>query len=59
VYYKLQEMVNQNEEYQISKDINRTYPEQEFFKEEIATGNNKLYNVLKAYANYDGVIGYV
>ena len=29
------------------------------WREDIKGGNNKLYNVLKAYANYDNEVGYV
>lgn len=47
------------EEYRISKDINRTLPELGLFKQDIKSGQNKLYNVLKAYACYDNKLGYV
>lgn len=52
-------MENQNDEYNISKDVFRTVPESHKFKEPIEHGNNKLFNVLKAYACYDNEIGYV
>lgn len=29
------------------------------FKEDLKAGNNKLFNVLKAYANYDNEVSYV
>ena len=31
----------------------------ELWGEDLNCGNNKLFNVLKAYANYDNEIGYV
>ena len=31
----------------------------ELWEEDLSCGNNKLFNVLKAYANYDNEIGYV
>lgn len=42
----------------IGKDIKRTLPELQMFNEDISSGKNRLYNVLKAYANYDNEIGY-
>lgn len=38
----------------IVRDIDRTYPNQELFKEK----QQALFNVLKAYALYDSEIGY-
>lgn len=52
-------MKNPNESYNIVKDLHRTLPELEIFKIDYETGNNTLYNVLLAYANYDNEIGYV
>eukprot|EP00350_Pseudokeronopsis_sp_OXSARD2_P009886 CAMPEP_0170547980 /NCGR_PEP_ID=MMETSP0211-20121228/6296_1 /TAXON_ID=311385 /ORGANISM="Pseudokeronopsis sp., Strain OXSARD2" /LENGTH=52 /DNA_ID=CAMNT_0010853245 /DNA_START=853 /DNA_END=1011 /DNA_ORIENTATION=+ len=52
-------MKNDNDEYNIVKDIYRTLPEKKLFQEKIESGNNKLYNVLKAYSCYDNEIGYV
>lgn len=45
-------------EYTISKDIMRTFPELDQHKEDISTGNNSLFNVLKAYAVYDPDVKY-
>jgi hypothetical protein len=53
------ELKNEEEEYNITKDINRTFPELNKFKEDISSGKNKLFNVLKAYSCYDNEIGYV
>ena len=34
-------------------------PQFDLWKEDWKSGNNKLFNVLKAYANYDTEVGYV
>ncbi len=52
-------MENEKDSYNIVKDLNRTLPELEIFKTDYKTGNNHLYNVLKAYSCYDNEIGYV
>ena len=52
-------MENTHDEYLISKDIYRTLPDQKLFKEEFKQGENKLFNVLKAYSCYDNEVGYV
>jgi hypothetical protein len=52
-------MNNGEDEYNISKDIARTYPELGLFTEDLNGGKNKLYNVLKAYSCLDNEIGYV
>ena len=46
-------------ENQIQKDIIRTMSELKLWREDSQGGNNKLYNVLKAYANYDQEVNYV
>lgn len=52
-------MKNEENDYNISKDVNRTFPELELFTEDLLGGRNKLFNVLKAYSIYDNEIGYV
>ena len=52
-------MDNHSQEYLISKDIYRTMPETGLFIMDYKTGNNPLFNVLKAYTCYDNKIGYV
>lgn len=42
----------------ISKDIMRTFPHDKAHKENWNSGNNKLYNVLKAYSSYDPEVRY-
>ena len=42
----------------IIKDLKRTDPGNEDWKVEQKTGSNHLYNVLRAYVNYDPEIGY-
>ena len=43
----------------ISKDVSRTLSYLKMWNEEHTCGNNKLFNVLKAYANYDNEVSYV
>ena len=40
----------------IRRDIARTYPEHEFFKEKV--GQEALFNVIKAYSVHDREVGY-
>lgn len=42
----------------ITKDLGRTFPGNEEFKINHETGDNRLYNVLKAYSAYDPETGY-
>lgn len=59
LYQKLLEFDNEEAEKQIDKDVERTMSELNLWREDSSGGNNKLYNVLKAYANYDNEVGYV
>jgi len=43
----------------IMKDVSRTLTDLGLFTEDLKAGNNRLYNVLKAYANYDNEVSYV
>jgi len=43
----------------IERDIPRTLPEFKLWPEDLHSGNNKLFNVLKAFSNYDTEVGYV
>jgi len=52
-------MQNTETENVISRDIYRTLPSFNLWKEDWKSGNNKLFNVLKAYSNYDTEVGYV
>jgi len=45
-------------DYKIGKDVHRTVPGKVYFQENIKSGENKLFNVLKAYTSYDPEIGY-
>lgn len=58
VYHKLIEQPNEEDEFCINKDLARTITGFKGFKIDPASGKNKLYNVLKAYANFDMEIGY-
>ena len=42
----------------IKRDIARTYPEHDFFKEKGSPGQEGLFNVMKAYSVYDSEVGY-
>ncbi|XP_002735946.2 ecotropic viral integration site 5 protein homolog [Saccoglossus kowalevskii] len=42
----------------IRRDIARTYPEHEFFKEKDGPGQEVLFNVMKAYSLHDREVGY-
>ncbi|CAF0835245.1 unnamed protein product [Adineta steineri] len=42
----------------IRRDISRTYPEHELFKEKHGIGQERLFNVIKAYSLYDREVGY-
>ena len=43
----------------IPRDIHRTLPCFQMWTEDYRSGNNKLFNVLKAYSNYETEVGYV
>ena len=67
IYQKLIDCDNPEEEYRIQKDVTRTftnYPIVGNSQEKDSTwdtdkGQQMLFNVLLAYANYDSQIGYV
>ncbi|XP_076343403.1 ecotropic viral integration site 5 ortholog-like isoform X2 [Tachypleus tridentatus] len=42
----------------IRRDIARTYPEHEFFREKDGPGQESLFNVMKAYSLHDREVGY-
>lgn len=42
----------------IQKDINRTFPTHDYFKEAGGVGQDTLFNISKAYAVYDTEVGY-
>ncbi len=43
----------------LAKDVDRTMAELKLWREETHCGNNKLFNVCKAYANFDKEVSYV
>uniref|UniRef100_H2XPW5 Rab-GAP TBC domain-containing protein n=1 Tax=Ciona intestinalis TaxID=7719 RepID=H2XPW5_CIOIN len=57
---KYSELLRQNSpsEKLIRRDIARTYPEQEFFKDKDGIGQEVLFNVIKAYSLVDREVGY-
>ena len=59
LYANLCQFTNEEAENQIDKDIDRTLGHLNLWQEEHNQGNNKLFNVLKAYANYDNEVSYV
>jgi len=42
----------------IIRDIPRTMAKENLFQEPVTSGKNQLYNVLRAYANFDKEVGY-
>ncbi|KAJ1579384.1 hypothetical protein NDA11_005253 [Ustilago hordei] len=42
----------------IKRDLNRTFPEQDYFQDGKGIGQENLYNVIKAYSLYDPEVGY-
>ncbi|PKK77985.1 RabGAP/TBC [Rhizophagus irregularis] len=42
----------------IMRDLNRTFPKHEFFKDQDGLGQEGLFNVVKAYSLYDTEVGY-
>ena len=59
IYSNLCEFSNKEAEKMIAKDVARTLSDLKLFREDSDGGNNKLFNVLKAYSNYDNEVGYV
>ncbi len=42
----------------IRRDLNRTFPEQDYFQDGKGIGQENLFNVIKAYSLYDPEVGY-
>ena len=53
------EPVKEKLELVIIKDLDRTFPTCQFFKERYGNGQRKLYKVLSAYSKYNKSVGYV
>lgn len=49
---------NSPHEKSIRRDLNRTFPEQDYFQDGKGIGQENLYNVIKAYSLYDPEVGY-
>jgi len=58
LYEKLIKNEDKIAENDIEKDLQRTFPDLGLFMEPISSGKNLLYNVLKAYSQYDLQVGY-
>lgn len=56
--YKMMLKQTSNCEKLIQRDIARTYPEIEYFKDESGPGQEGLFNVIKAYSLHDEEVGY-
>lgn len=59
LYSKLCEFPNEKASVDIKKDVDRTMHDLGLWDEDLLCGNNKLFNVLKAYSNFDNEVGYV
>lgn len=59
LYSKLTEFPNEEVDIMLSKDVDRTMAELKLWREDKNCGNNKLFNVCKAYANFDKEVNYV
>lgn len=59
LYSKLTEFPNEEVEKLLDKDVDRTFAELKLWREKTDCGNNKLFNVCKAFANYDKEVSYV
>ena len=53
------EPINKNSEFSIIKDLDRTYPLCQLFKEKYGKGQRNLFRVLSNYSKYNKNIGYV
>ena len=53
------EPINKNSELSIIKDLDRTYPLCQLFKEKYGKGQRNLFRVLSNYSKYNTNIGYV
>lgn len=58
VYEKLKDTSNPREEVLIAKDVYRTYPDHDMFREREGPGQLALSRLLRAYATYDPEVGY-
>ena len=59
LYEKLCLIPNEKACNDIKKDVERTMGVLGLWDEDLLCGNNKLFNVLMAYANFDNDVGYV
>ncbi|KAJ7536637.1 hypothetical protein O6H91_12G075900 [Diphasiastrum complanatum] len=59
VYEKLHSLECSSSEFEIMRDISRTFPSHVFYQQMHGPGQRSLYNVLRAYSIYDRKVGYV
>eukprot|EP00897_Mesotaenium_endlicherianum_P009635 jgi/Mesen1/86/ME1112431C05679 len=45
-------------ENEIKRDVNRTFPDRQLFKDDGGPGQQALYNIIKAYSVLDKDVGY-
>ncbi|GAA5986203.1 hypothetical protein JCM10908_006454 [Rhodotorula pacifica] len=57
VYSELLKQTSPHEK-SIARDLNRTFPKHEYFKDAEGVGQENLFNVVKAYSIYDDEVGY-
>lgn len=58
LYWKLVRTPDREREREIEKDVRRTFPGNPNFQLACDSGNNQLYNILKAYSQHDVRVGY-
>ena len=60
LYNELEKMpIKEDLEMTIMKDLDRTFPLLQFFREKYGNGQRKLYKVLSSYSKYNQSVGYV
>lgn len=58
VYLRLIQQEDPEIENQLVKDLHRTFPEHDMFRDTLGYGQRGLLNILRAYAAYDTEVGY-
>lgn len=59
LYHKFLSIPHPETDGKIGRDIHRTAPDSTEFSEKAESGQNRLYNILKAYSQYDQEVSYV
>jgi len=58
IIHKFIEQEDEKTAHKIAKDVGRTFPHIAEFKNPVQSGENRLFNVLKAFSAYDSETGY-